>query len=138
MAGKKVFVSYDHSEDLRYKDLLRAWDANTSFDFSFDQRSPNVAIDSDDAGRIKASLTTKMKEADYLLVIIGSKSYASKWMTWEIERAKMSDVKLKLAAVKIDSQYTTPSGLYGTGTAFTYSFTLNGIVDALSRASNNY
>ncbi len=32
MARKKVFISYDHSEDVRYKRLLDAWDANTSFE----------------------------------------------------------------------------------------------------------
>lgn len=138
MASKKVFVSYDHSEDLHYKNLLRAWDANTSFDFDFDLRSPNVPINSIDAARIKASLTTKMKEADYLLVIVGSKAYTSEWMSWEIERAKQFDTKLKIAAVKIDRSYITPSELYNTGTAFTYGFTLDGIVDALIRATNNY
>lgn len=138
MASKRVFVSYDHSEDLIYKNLLRAWDANTTFDFEFDQRSPNTPIDSTDAGRIKAALTTKMKESDYLLVIVGSKSYTSNWMTWEIERAKMTDVKLKIAVVKINRNNVTPEGLYGTGAAFTYSFTLEGIVDALSRATNYY
>jgi hypothetical protein len=64
MAKKKVFVSYDHSEDLLYKNLLRAWDANENFDFEFDQRSPNEAIDSKDAGPIKTALTKKMLESD--------------------------------------------------------------------------
>lgn len=46
MAAKKVFVSYDHSEDVRYKELLRAWDANTKFDFEFDLRSFHVPVNS--------------------------------------------------------------------------------------------
>ena len=33
MARPKVFVSYDHSEDVHYKRLLQAWDANPDFDF---------------------------------------------------------------------------------------------------------
>ena len=37
---KNVFVNNDHSEDFHYKELLRAWDANTDFDFEFDLRSP--------------------------------------------------------------------------------------------------
>jgi hypothetical protein len=138
MAGKKVFVSYDHSEDVHYKRLLQAWDANTSFDFEFDSRGPDVPIDSEDAGRIKASLTAKMKEADYLLVIVGKKTHTSKWVTWEIERAKQSDVKLRLAAVKIDRDNTNPSGLIGIGTSWVYSFTLDNIISALNGASNNY
>jgi hypothetical protein len=138
MAGKKVFVSYDHSEDVHYKRLLQAWDANTSFDFEFDSRGPDVPIDSEDAGRIKAALTAKMKEADYLLVIVGKKTHTSKWVTWEIDRAKQSDVKLRLAAVKIDRDNITPSGLIGVGTSWAYSFTLESIVNALDGATNNY
>lgn len=138
MAGKKVFVSYDHSEDLHYKDLLRAWDANASFDFEFDQRSPNVAIDSVDASRIKAALATKMKEADYLLVIVGKKSSTSKWMKWEIERAKELDTKLRLAAVKLESDNPVPTGLIGTGVSICTGFTMIGIISILNQAKNNY
>src|SRR5258708_16734318 len=77
---KKVFISYDHSEDARYKNLLSAWDANTSFEFEFDNRSPNEAIDSADAGRVKAALTTMMSSAEYLLVIVGATTHTSRWM----------------------------------------------------------
>jgi len=138
MAKKTVFISYDHSEDLHYKNLLRAWDANTTFDFEFDQRSPNEPINSDNAVAIKRALAAKMKQCDYLLVIVGEKSSKSKWMTWEIERAKEDDTKLKLAAVKINNSNTTPSGLLGTGTSFARSFTLENIVTALDSATNNY
>lgn len=138
MAKKKVFISYDHSEDANYRRLLQAWDANTAFSFEFDDRSPTVPIDSLDAGRIKAALTTKMQSADYLLVIVGKKSYTSKWMTWEIDKAKQSGIRLRLAAVKIDRNNTTPPGLLGVNTAWAFSFTQKGIVDALSKATNSY
>ena len=138
MAKKEVFVSYDHSEDLHYKNLLREWDANDNFDFEFDQRSPNEPINSVEAGKIKESLTKMMKESEYLLVIIGKKSHESDWMNWEISRAKQSDIKLKLVAIKIDSSYTTPSGLLSTGAIFARSFTRDGIIAALNSANNNY
>ncbi len=138
MTKKKVFVSYDHSEDLLYKNLLLAWHANDSFEFEFDQRSPNVPINSDDAVKVKQALTTMMKSADYLLVIIGAKSYSSKWMAWEIERAKQWDTKLKLTAVKLDYYNTTPSGLLNTGTSFATAFTQEKIIAALNEARANY
>ena len=138
MAKKKVFVSYDHSEDVHYKRLMQAWDANPEFDFEFDSRGPDVAIDSDEASKIKAALTTKMKSAECLLVIVGKKTYSSKWVTWEISRAKEVDIKLKLAAVKIDRDYTTPAGLIGVGTSWAYSFTRDNIVKALENATNTY
>ena len=136
MSGRKTFVSYDHSEDEEYKRLLKAWDANTSFDFDFDSRDPKVLIDSSDASVIKDELTAKMKAADYLLVIVGEKTYTSKWVKWEIRRAMESDVKLKLAAVKIRSYYQFPDGLEHASIAL--NFTLNDIVNALNRATNYY
>lgn len=133
---KKVFVSYDHSEDAHYRDLLRAWDANTDFDFEFDLRSPTIAIDSVEASVIQGSLTKKMKESEYILVIVGAKVYSSKWIRWEIERASQADINLKFAAVKISSNNTLPSGL-PSYTAVVYGFTLNAITYALSRARKN-
>lgn len=135
---KRVFISYDHSEDVHYRRLLSAWDASSNFTFEFDDRSPHVAIDSNDAAVIKAALTKRMQQAEYLLVLIGKKSHTSKWMAWEIERAKERDIKLKLAAVKIDREYQTPSGLIGVGTTFAYSFTQDGVIDALNKATNSY
>jgi hypothetical protein len=133
---KKVFVSYDHSEDADYKYLLQAWDANTDFDFEFDQRSPNKPIDSTDASVIQAALTKKMKESDYILVIIGEKSHQSKWMKWEIERAKQADVNLKFAAIKIKSANINPSGLPN-NTAIANGFELDKIVSALDNAKRS-
>jgi hypothetical protein len=138
MAKHKVFVSYDHSEDVLYKRLLQAWDANSDFDFEFDSRGPDVAINSSDAGSVKAALTTKMKSATHLLVLVGAKSSKSVWMTWEIDRAKQSDVKLKLAAVKLAKDNTTPSGLLGVGTSWATSFVRDRTVDALNSATNSY
>lgn len=134
--AKKVFVSYDHSEDVRYKDLLRAWDANTDFDFEFDLRSPNVAIDSSDASVVQGALTKKMKESDYILVIVGEKSNTSKWIKWEINRAQENDTKLKFAAVRIEKSNIYPTSLPNY-TAMIDGFTLKGIEDVLNRAKNN-
>lgn len=138
MAKKKVFVSYDHSEDARYKRLLQAWDANQDFDFEFDSRGPNVPIDSTDATKIKQALTAMMKGATHLLVLVGEKSASSKWINWEISRAKDSDVKLKLAAVKLAKANVTPSGLLNSGTSWATSFERDRIVEALNKATNTY
>ena len=138
MAKPKVFVSYDHSEDAHYKRLLQAWDANPDFDFEFDSRGPNVGIDSTDASVVKAALTAKMKSATHLLVLVGAKSGKSKWMAWEIDRAKQSDAKLKLAAVKLGKDYETPLGLINVGTSWATSFTRDHVVDALKNAKVGY
>ncbi len=136
MSTKKVFVSYDHSEDAHYRDLLRAWDANTDFDFEFDLRSPTVAIDSEEASVVQGALTKKMKESDYILVIIGEKAFTSKWMKWEIDRAKQSDTDLKFAAVKIKASNQKPPN-FPANAALSNGFTLDGIVSALNNAKKS-
>lgn len=138
MAKRKVFVSYDHSEDAHYKRLMQAWDANLDFDFEFDSRGPHEPIDSTNAAVIKQSLTRMIKSATDLFVIVGEKTATSSWVRWEIERAKQSDVKLRLAAVKIEKANTTPSGLLNAGTSWATSFTRDRIVTALNEATNNY
>ena len=138
MAKTKVFVSYDHSEDVLYKRLLQAWNANASFDFEFDSRGPNVPINSDNAGVIKTSLTKLLSSATHLLVIVGEKSSTSDWITWEIARAKQSDIKLKLAAVKLNKSNVTPTGLLNVGTSWATSFERDRIVDALAAAKVGY
>jgi hypothetical protein len=138
MAKPKVFVSYDHSEDALYKRLLQAWDANPDFDFDFDSRGPDIPIDSTAAGPIKAALAVKMKSATHLLVIVGSLSCKSRWMNWEIDRAKQADVRLKLAAVRLAKDNTTPAGLLNVGTAWATSFERDRIVDALKAAKVGY
>jgi hypothetical protein len=138
MAKPKVFVSYDHSEDVHYKRLLQAWDANPEFDFEFDSRGPDVAISSNDAAAVKAALTVKMKSATHLLVLVGAKSAQSDWITWEINRAKQADIKLKLAAVKLAKDNTTPAGLLNAGTSWATSFERDRIVEALKSAKATY
>src|SRR6266566_6862796 len=63
---KKVFISYDHSEDARYRRLLEAWDANSKFKLEFDDMSPRQAIDSRSAPAIKSALTPMLKRANHL------------------------------------------------------------------------
>ena len=138
MPKTKVFIGYDHSEDVHYKRMLQAWDANSTFDFEFDSRGPNVAINSDDAPVVKAALARMMKTATHLLVLVGSKSHDSSWMTWEIDRAKLSDTKLKFAAVKLAKDNISPPGLLGVGTSWATSFTRDRVVEALAAATNSY
>lgn len=132
----KVFISYDHSEDARYKHLLQGWSNHPNFDFEFDNRSVQTPINSDDASRVKAGITMKLKQATHLLVIVGKLSYTSDWINWEIEKAK--ELGLKLAAVKIDRANNSPAGLLGVGTSWATSFTEKQIIEALNGAVVGY
>ena len=113
-------------------------DANDQFDFEFDSRGPHVPIESDEAGVVKAALTRMMKSATHLLVLVGAETAKSKWVNWEIARAKESDAKLKLAAVKLAKANVSPSGLINVGTSWATSFTRDQIVEGLAAAKVGY
>ena len=79
-----------------------------------------------------------MKSATHLLVLVGAKCSKSKWIAWEIDRAKQGDVKLKLAAVKLDKENETPPALFNVGTSWATSFMRDRVVDALKNAKVGY
>ena len=111
----KVFVSFDFDHDRQYKYTLNMWDGNDNIDFSFDDKS-STEINSWNIGRIKAALTTKINEADAVLVIVGS--YANSyhkdsaligkrnWQNWEIAKAK--ELRKKLIGVKLNYTNVSP------------------------------
>ena len=129
---KRVFVSHDHSEDAHYRNLLLAWDANSSFEFEFDIRSPVSAIRGKAVSRLKEELHERISQANYLIVIVGRYTYKSKWVLWEIARAK--EEGLKIVAIKIDRSYQLPRNLYNSGVKFVNSFRHESILNALREA----
>jgi hypothetical protein len=110
--------------------LLSAWDANKSFVFTFDDHS-TPAINSEDAGRIKAAIGAKLKNADCLLVIVGKETSSCTWVTREIEKAK--ELGLGLIGVKIDDEYVSPSALLGVGATWAMSFSEASIASAVAK-----
>ena len=130
----RVFVSYDHDEDVRYRDLLRAWDANPRFGFTFDLTSPVERIDSSDAAVVKRTITPKLRAARVLLVLVGAHTWRSRWISWEIERALENDIDLPIAGIKIDRRYRSPKALRGVGASWGYRFTA-GTVESVLKAS---
>lgn len=132
MATKKVFISYDYTNDKHYKNLLLAWDKNKDFDFNFSDQSADVSIDSNDAARIKAALTTKISNSTYFLCIIGKTTKNSKWVKWEIDKAV--ELKKKLVAVKIEKPNEAPANILNVGAKWALSFTFESIKSAIESA----
>lgn len=132
MAKKKVFISYDYDNDKSYKNLLLAWDANSDFDFSFDDTSADVSINSTDAAAIKRAISAKINNSTYFLCIIGKKTYESAWVKWEISKAV--ELSKKIVAVKIDSTNTSPDEILGIGASWAMSFTFESIKTAIDNA----
>lgn len=132
MAKKKVFVSFDYSNDRAYKNLLAAWDANTDFEFTFTDMSVAVAVNSTDAAAIKRVISGKLGGATHCLVLVGKDTHKSSWVAWEIEKA--CELKVKMVGVKIDKSYVSPSNLVGCGAAWAMSFTQDAVIKALNAA----
>jgi hypothetical protein len=138
MAKKKVFVSFDYENDKRYKFLLEAWDKNSEFDFTFDDRSSGE-INSWSIPVVKAALTKKINSATYTFVIIGEEANKQhkdhkdigfkNWINFEVNRSKLN--KNKLLAIKLDKSYESPDELMGVGASWAYSFTEDAIMTAL-------
>jgi len=138
---KRIFISFDYTNDKNYRYLLTVLAKNPRSDIEFDDVTPEE-IQSYDIGRIKAVLTKKIKEATHTLVIIGkhANSYHSdreeigdrNWQWWEINK---SDEEGKgFIAVKIDSSNESPEPLYGKNATWANSFTVDSIVNAIDKA----
>lgn len=137
----KVFVSFDYDNDKHYKYLLEAWNENPKFEFVFDDITPRE-IDSTNVGRIKATLTSKIKEATHTLVIIGeyanfphhNRSFIGykNWINFEIHQS--IEYGKRIAAIKLDRTYESPDELLNANASWAYSFTEENIIKALEQA----
>ncbi len=141
MVKKRVFVSFDYENDRYYKNLLSAWDANSNFDFFFNDHSSGE-IKTNEVSRVKAALTTKINQAEYTIVIVGK--YANtqhkdhkeigykNWLNFETAKSKLN--KNKLIAIKLQSTHISPDELLNSGAKWAMSFTKEAIIKALESA----
>lgn len=139
--SKKIVISFDWHNDRNYRNLLAAWLNNPKFSISFEDLTPG-AIDTDDVGRVKAVLTSKIRAATHTLVLIGAhandthkdatKIGTRNWIWWEIEQSKAEGKGL--IAVKIDSQNPTPDPLLNSGATWAMSYTQDAIIAAINKA----
>ena len=135
---KRVFISYDHSEDVHIRNLLEAWNRNGKFSFTMERTSPFHRIESDDEAVVKRALTPMLKKADYLLVIVGDKTAKSRFVCWEIERAQAKDVNLCIAAVKLNPRYRLPAPLLGRKVSCARTFSHEALITALENARRTH
>lgn len=141
LAKPKVFVSFDYENDRHYKRLLEAWSKNTKFQFTFQDKTPQE-IQSDSVARVKAVLTAKVKEAKYVLVLVGQ--YANQrhrdatqigctnWIHFECQQAML--YKKKLVAVLLQPTNSLPNNIIGVAGIRVDSFNQADIIAALSRS----
>jgi len=132
MAKKRIFISYDYTNDKTYKNLLLAWDKNKDFDLTFYDMSVDVSVDSDDAAAIKRVISARIGEATHFLCLVGKHTHKSTWVAWEIGKAV--ELKKKLVGVKIEKDNTTPNALLGVGAKWALSFNFDAIKKAIDEA----
>lgn len=139
MGKKKVIVSFDYEHDRYYYYLLKAWDANSKFDFFFSDMTPEE-IKTKSVDTVKQVLSSKIHDADYMIAIIGAHSndrhpdaYKIGYKNWQAyEIAKNKEWCNGLIIVKLDWSYTAPSEAYAVGAKWVYSFNEDDVVDALT------
>jgi len=130
MAKNKVFIGYDYDCDKASKDRLLGWNVNQEFDFSSYDRSFDVAVDSPEAMVIKQDLAARIRDASYYLCIVGTETYRSGWVAWEIGKAV--ELKKKLVAAKIDSTNNSPTAMQGVGASWSTTFNFDSIKKAMN------
>jgi len=132
MARPKVFSSLDYDNDKNYQNLLRAWNANPEFEFTWNETSPRVAINSRDADALKATLSRMINEATHLLCIVGQHTGRNGWVDWEVRKA--IELKKKLVGVKINREFAPPPALLNVGASWAMSFNQDAILRAIRSA----
>jgi Thoeris protein ThsB, TIR-like domain len=129
MVKKRVFISYDYTNDKSYKDLVLAWNKNANLDFSFYDMPVEVSVDSSDAAGIKRDISARISDSSHFLCLVGKYTHKSRWVDWEIKKAV--ELKKKIVAVQVEKNTTTPNALYGVGTSWALSFNFDVIKNAL-------
>lgn len=142
MAKKKVYVCFDYDRDKHYKYLMEAWDANSNFDFTFNDQSPDE-IQSNDISVIKACLTKKICAANYTVVLAGRDANKrhkdsvqigyKNWQNFEVARSVANGNKL--IVVKLPEYTEAPEEVYGHGADWVDEFSQHKIIAALDSAA---
>jgi len=130
MAKNKVFIGYDYACDKAAKDRLLGWDVDEEFDFSSYDRSLDVAVDSEQAAVFKKDLAGRIGASSHFLCIVGTETFHSAWMAWQIRKAIA--LNKKLVAAKTDSTNSSPPALQGVGASWIPLFNFDAIKKALN------
>jgi len=133
---KKVFVSYDYTEDRHYKNLMKAWSKDKRFDFTFKDKSLDVSIKSHNKTYIKQCISRHIKESDILVCIIGDKTHSSEYVNWEIQEAHK--LKKRIVGIKLEPNNKLPENLTKYVDSVCKEFNLDNIANILKGLKNEF
>lgn len=90
----KVFISHSWSYVSDLKSLQTLLENRGYFNVQFEEASPDVPINSDNADYIKSRLREKIKNSDVVLGIAGVYASHSDWMAWELDTAIKNNIPI--------------------------------------------
>jgi hypothetical protein len=82
-AVHRVFLSFDY-DDIRQVCGFRLLRFNQNVELEIFDASLRAPIDSETASYIKAQICKKIERASVTVCLIGSRTYASEWVDWEL------------------------------------------------------
>ena len=84
--ARKIFIAHHHKDKNQVRGfILLRWNKNV--DFTFFDRSLVDPVASDDEDYIKKCIREKMQGTSVTVVLIGEKTYNSRWVRWEVEES---------------------------------------------------
>lgn len=99
MSQKRVFLSFAY-EDLPAVKGLRLLAANNGFALEFYDESIRTPIDSTDADYVRRVIREKIARTSVTVCLIGTETYKSKWVEWELEQSRKKGNAIIAMAVK--------------------------------------
>jgi hypothetical protein len=83
----KVFISHSWSHIADLRNLRNLLENRGYFNVEFEEATPDVPINSDNAYYIRQRLKQKISSSDIVLGIAGIYASHSEWMEWELDKA---------------------------------------------------
>lgn len=82
-----IFISHSWAYVADLNNLKNLLENRGYFNVQFEEATPNVPINSENANYIKQRLRQKISNSDVVLGIAGVYASYSDWMTWELDKA---------------------------------------------------
>ncbi|USS89253.1 TIR domain-containing protein [Fructilactobacillus cliffordii] len=92
----KVYVAFDGDEDIRYYDIMKAWNKNQNHNFEFNNAHElHQARDSSTEESIKISLKDRLNNSKAFILLLGKNTrFLYKFVRWEIEMALKLEIPI--------------------------------------------
>lgn len=105
---KTVFILYKYGKDDIFVNSMNGLIENPNIDISFCDESTTKEINSTNETYIKNFILEKIKSTSMLLCIVGEDTHSSRWVKWEIEKARENHKEVVFMRRKDDFNSSMP------------------------------